>query len=105
MHEEVQDLYSLPNIIRRLKIKEHEMGRTCGMHGEGRKKRDSHEILVGKPMEKRLFGTLKIQTKREGNIIMQCKATGRDGNEWIHVVPNRDKSWVLVNMSKNLQSP
>jgi hypothetical protein len=73
--------------------------------GWGAKKRDSHEILAGKPMEKRLFGTLKTQTKWEGNIIMQCKATGKDGNEWIHVVWNRDKDWVLVSMSKNLQSP
>jgi hypothetical protein len=66
-----------------------------------KKKRHSHEILVGKPKEKRLFGTLKTQTKWEGNI-MQCKAIGRDGTEWNHVAQNRDKSSVLVNISKNL---
>ena len=36
---------------------------------------------------------------------MQFKAKGWDGIEWIHVVQNRDKYWVIVNMSKNLQIP
>lgn len=36
---------------------------------------------------------------------MEFKAKGCDGTEWIHVVQNRDKYWVIVNMSKNLQIP
>lgn len=80
------------------------MGRSCGMHGEG-EKQNSHGILVGKSKEKRPFGTSKSQAKWEGNIIMQFKAKGWDGTEWIHVVQNRDKCWVIVNMSKNFQIP
>jgi hypothetical protein len=34
-NEELHNLYSSPNIIRQIKIKENEVGRACGMHGRG----------------------------------------------------------------------
>jgi hypothetical protein len=70
-------------------------------HAWEEKKRHSYGILVGKPKEKRLLGTWKTYTKWASNIAMQLKETGWDGTQWIHVVQNREKCWVLVNMSIN----
>jgi hypothetical protein len=42
-------LYSSPNIIRQIQVKENEVGGTCGMHGRG-------EVLMGKPEGKRPLG-------------------------------------------------
>jgi hypothetical protein len=37
LNGELHNLYSSPNIIRQIKIKENEVGGACGMHGRGEK--------------------------------------------------------------------
>jgi hypothetical protein len=51
-NEELNDLYSLPNIVRVVKSRR-KMSRTCGTYGE---ERGVHRVLVGKPEGKRPLG-------------------------------------------------
>ena len=49
-NEELNELYSSPNIIRVIKIQKNEMGGACSMYGE---RRGAYRVLVGKPEGKR----------------------------------------------------
>jgi hypothetical protein len=45
-NEELNDLYSLPNIFRVIEIEKNEMGGACNAYGE---RRGVYRVLVGRP--------------------------------------------------------
>jgi hypothetical protein len=49
--EELNDLYSLPNIVGGDKIEKNEMGRACSAYGE---RRSAYRVLVWKPEGKEI---------------------------------------------------
>ena len=68
LHEELSDLYSLPNIVRVLKSRRmRRVGHVARM-GEGR---DVHKVLVGKPEGKRPLG--RPRHRWEDNIKMDLE--------------------------------
>jgi hypothetical protein len=63
--EELNDLYSSPNIIRVVKSRRMRLGGACSTYGEGRV---AHRILVGRPEGRRPLG--RPRRRWEDNIKM-----------------------------------
>jgi hypothetical protein len=59
-----------------------------------RDKRNSYNILVGKPERKRPFGR---PMHRWEDIIMNLREVGWENVDWVHLVQDRDPWWALVN--------
>jgi hypothetical protein len=57
------------------------------------------KILVRKPEGKRPLG----RHREEDNIRMDCRETGWEGLDWIHLAQGRYQCQVLVNTIMNLQ--
>jgi hypothetical protein len=49
--------------------------------------------------------TLRPRYRWEDNIRMDLGEKGWEGADWIHVAPDRDQWWALVNMVMNHQVP
>jgi hypothetical protein len=82
------------------RVKENEMGRPCGTHGE---KRNVYRILVGNPKGKRPLG--RPRRRWEDNIKINLGEIGWGVMEWIDLVQDRDQWKVLVNMVMNFRVP
>jgi hypothetical protein len=62
---------------------------------------DAYRILVGKPEGKRPLG--RPRRRWEDNTGMNLMEVGWEFMGWMHLVPNRDQLWVVVNMVMNLR--
>ena len=99
-HEELTDLYSLPNIIQVIKLRRMRwVGHVARME-EGR---GVYRVLVGKPEEKRPHG--KPRRRWEDNIKMGLQEVGCGGMDWIELAQDRDRWRERVNAVINLQVP
>jgi hypothetical protein len=76
------------------------MGRACSTNGE---KSNACRILVGKPEGKRLLG--RPRSKLVDNILINLRAIGWDGMDWIDLAQDRDQWRAVVNTVMNLQVP
>jgi hypothetical protein len=97
-NEELNELYSSPNIIR--VIKSRRMRRTghVARMGEGR---GAYRILVGRPEGKR---PLRRPRRRwEDNIKMDLQEVGWVGMDWIDMAQDRDRWQAVVNAVMNLR--
>jgi hypothetical protein len=65
--------------------------------------RNAYKILFGKPEVKRPLG--KARRKWEENIIIDLRETGWEGEDWMHLAPDRDQWWAVVNTVMNLRVP
>jgi hypothetical protein len=63
------------------KIKEHEIGRICSLHGEIQ---NSYKILVGKPQAKEAFGRFKYRW--EDNIKIDFRVVWCEGVDWTQLL-------------------
>ena len=72
VHEELRDLYSLPNIVRVVKSRMRWAGHVAGI-GEGR---SVHRVLVGKPEGKRPLG----RPRRRWDVILN--GSSGSGRGW-----------------------
>ena len=85
-NEELNDLYSSPNIVRLIKWRRMRWAGEVARMEEGR---GVHKVLVGKPEGKRPLG--KPRRRWEINITMDHQEMGRGCGNWIELVQDRDR--------------
>jgi hypothetical protein len=98
-NEELNDLYSSPNIIRVIKSRGMGWTRHVARMGE---KRGAYRILVGRPEGRRPLG--KPSCRWEDNIKMD-QGVGCGGMDWIELAQDRDRWRALMNAVMNLRVP
>jgi len=99
VHEEFNDLYCSPNIVRVIKSRRMRLAGQVESMGE---KRGGYRVLVGKPEGKRPLA--RPRRRWEGNIKMAIQEVGC-GNDWIYLAEDRDRWRALVNAVMNLRVP
>jgi hypothetical protein len=99
-NEELNYLYSSPNIVRVTKQRRmRRVGRVARM-GE---RRGVYGVFVGKPEGKILLG--RPRRRWENNIKMDLQGGGSGGMDWIELAQDRDRWRALVNAVMNVQVP
>jgi hypothetical protein len=99
-NEELNDLYSPPNIIRVIKSRRIRWTGDVERMGE---KRGAYRILVGRPKGRRPLGGPR--RKWEDNIKMDLQEVVSRGMYWIELTQDSDRWRALVNAALNLQVP
>jgi hypothetical protein len=99
-YEELNDLYTLPNIVRVVKSRRMRCAGHVVRQGE---ERGVHRVLVGKPEGKRPLG--KPRCRWENNVKMDLQEVGGDCGDWMELAQNRDRWEALVSTVKNLRDP
>jgi hypothetical protein len=99
-NEELNDLYSSPNIIRVIKSKRM---RWAGNVARMEEKRGAYRILVGRPEGRQALGRPRIGW--ENNIKMDLQDVGWVGTDWIELAQDRNRWRAFVNAVMNLQVP
>jgi hypothetical protein len=90
-NEELNDRYSLPNIVRVVKSRRM---RWAGHVARMPEARGVHRVLVGKPEGKRPLG--KPKRRWEDNNNMDLLEVGGGGGDWMELAQNRDIWRALV---------
>jgi hypothetical protein len=98
-NEELNDMYSSPNIVRVVKSRRMRWAGHVARMGE---ERGVHRVLVGKPEGKRPLG--RPRRRWEDNIKMDVEVGGGRGN-WMELAQDRDRWRALVSTVKNLRVP
>jgi hypothetical protein len=99
-NEKLNDLYSLPNIVRVVKSKRMRWAGHVARMGE---ERGVHRVLVGKPEGKRPLG--RPRCRWEDNIKMVVEEVGGGRGDWMELAQDRDRWRTLVSTVKNLRVP
>ena len=99
-NEELNDLYSSPNIVRVVKLKRMRWAGHVARLGE---RRGVCRVLVGKPEGKRLLG--RDRRRWEDNIMVDFQEVGCGGMDWIDLVQEWDRWRALVNAVMNFWVP
>jgi hypothetical protein len=96
---DLRNLYSLPDIIRRIKSRRMRWAGHVARRGEGR---NVYRVLVGKPEGKR---PLERSRRRWENVIgMHLREIGLVGDvEWIHLAQDRGRWRAVVSAVMNLR--
>jgi hypothetical protein len=98
--EELNDLYSSPNIIRVIKSRRMRWAGHVACMGEGR---GAYKILVGRPEGRRPLG--RPRRRWEDNIKMDLQEVGWGGVDWIDMAQDRDRWRAVVSAVMNLRVP
>jgi hypothetical protein len=99
-NEELNDLYSSPNIIRVIKSRRLRWAGHVARMGEAR---GTYRILVGRPEGRRPLG--RPRRRWEDNIKMDIREVGWEDTNWIDLAQDRDRWRALVNAVMNLRVP
>jgi hypothetical protein len=99
-NEELNDLYSSPNIIRVIKSRRMRGAGHVARMGE---ERGAYRILVGRPEGRRPLGRPRRSWK--DNIKMHLREEGWGGMNWIELAQDRSRLRALVNAVMNLRVP
>jgi hypothetical protein len=98
--EELNGLYSLPNILRVVKSRRMRWAGHVARIGEGRA---VHRVLVGRPEGKRPLG--RPRRRWEDNIRMDLREVGERRGDWMESHQDGDRWRALVNAVKNFRVP
>jgi hypothetical protein len=99
-NEELNDLYSLPNIARVVKSRRMRCAGHVARTGEDR---DVYRVLVEKPEEKRPLERPRRRWK--ANIKMDLQEVGGGRGDWMEFAQYRDMWRALVGMVRNFRVP
>ena len=99
-NEELNDLYSSPNIVRMIKSR---IMRWAGHVARMGEERVVYRVLVGKRGEKRPLG--RPRRKWLDNIRMDLQEVGCGYMDWIVLAHDRDRWRTLVSAVMNLRVP
>ena len=99
-NEELNDLYSLPNIVRVVKSRRMRWAGHVARMGEDR---GVHRVSVGKPEGKRPLG--RPRRRREYNIKMDHQEGGGGRGDWMELAQDRDGRPALVGTVRNFRVP
>ena len=101
MHnEELNDLYSSPNIVRVIKSRRMRRAGHVVRMGE---ERGMYRVLVGKPVGKRPLG--RARCRWVDNIRMDLQEVGCGYMDWIGLAQDRDRWRTLVSAVMNFRVP
>jgi hypothetical protein len=99
-NEELNDLYTLPNIVRVVKSRRMIWAGHVARMGE---ERVVHRVLMGKPEGKRPLG--RPRRRWEDNNRMDPQEVGGGCGDWMELAQDRDRWRAFVSTVKNLQVP
>jgi hypothetical protein len=99
-NEELNDLYSLPNIVRVVKSRRMRWAGHMARMGEDRSVR---RVLVGKPKGKRPLG--RPRRRWEDNIKMDLQEVGGCRRDWMELAQDRERWRALVGTVRNFRVP
>ena len=99
-NEELNDLYSLPNIVRVVKSRRM---RSVGHVAHMGEDRGVHRVLMGKPEGKRPLG--RPRRRWEGNIKMDLQEVGGGHGDRMELAQDRYRWGALVGTVRNFQVP
>jgi len=99
-NEELNDLYSLPNIVRVVKSRRMRWAWHVARMGEDR---GVHWVLVGKPEGKRPLG--RPRCRWEDNIKMDLQEVRGGREDWMELVQDRDRWRALVGTVRDFRVP
>ena len=99
-NEELNDLYSLPNIVRVVKSRRMRWAGHVARMGEDR---NVHRMLVGKPEGKRPLG--RPRRRWEDNIKMDLLKVGGGRGDWMEWAQVRDRWRALVGTVRDFRVP
>jgi hypothetical protein len=99
-NEELNDLYSMPSIVRVVKSRRMRWARRVARMREDR---GVHRVLVGRPKGKRPLG--RPRRSWEDNIKMDLMEIGGGRGDWIELAQDRDRWRALVGPVRNVRVP
>jgi hypothetical protein len=99
-NEELNDLYSLPNLVRVVKSRRMRWAGHVARMGDGRV---VHRVLVGKPEGKRQLG--RPRRRWEDNIKRDLQEVRGDCGNWMERAQDRDRWRALVSTVMNFRVP
>jgi len=99
-NEELNDLYSSPNIFRLIKSRRMRWAGHVARMGE---ERGVYRLFLGKPEGKRPVG--RPRRRWMDNIRMDLQEVGCGYMDWIGLAQDRDRWWTLVSAEMNLRFP
>jgi hypothetical protein len=99
-NEELNELYSLPNIVWVVKSRRMKWAGHVGRMGE---ERGLHRVLVGKPEGKRPSGRLRRRWKDD--IKMDVQEDGGGLGDWMELAQDRNGWRALVSTVMNFRVP
>jgi len=99
-YEELNDLYSLLNIVRVVKSRRMRWAGHVARMGEDR---GVHRVLVGKPGGKRSLG--RPRRRWEDNIRMDLQKVEGGRGDWMELAQDRDRWRTLVGTVRDFRVP
>jgi hypothetical protein len=99
-NEELNVLYSLPNIVRVVKSRRMRWAGHVARMGEDR---GVHRVLLGKPEGKRPLG--RPRRRWEDNIKMDLQEVGGGHGDWMEMAQDTDGCRALVGTVRNFRIP
>ena len=96
-NKELNDLYSLPNIVRVVKSRRMRWAGHVARMGEDR---GVHRVLLGKPEGKRPLG--RPRRRWEDNIKMDLQEVGGGCGDWMELAQDRDRWRAFVGYGEGL---
>jgi transcription termination factor 2 len=99
-NEELNNRYSLPNIVRVVKSRRMRWAGHVARMGE---ERGAHRVLVGKPEGNRPLG--RSRRRWEDNIKIDFQEVGVGFEDWMESAQDRDRWRALVITVKNFRVP